>query len=416
MKILLITQWWDPEPATKGLSFAKELQSHGHTVQVLTGFPNYPTGKLYPGYKLKFYQKEKVDGIDIIRVPLYPSHDSSAIGRIANYLSFAMSAAVLGPWLTERPDVIYVYHPPPTTYITAFVLKLLYRVPVVYDIQDFWPDTLAATGMFNNKTGLKLIDAYCRLLYKAAAKIVVLSPGFKQKLIGKGVPAEKIEVIYNWFDDSKLTSGHPASHLPQVMTQQDVFKVLFAGNMGKAQALDTVLDAAKQLDQTRQEIQFIFIGGGVEVASLKKKTSEAGLSNVHFLNAVPFAEIVPILNAADVLLVHLKKDPLFEITIPSKIQAYLAAGKPVLMAVPGDATDIVTQAQAGLSCDSENPQMLAQKIVEFSNMPKERLIQLGENGRRFYDSNMSMQVGVDRFHELFEHMVSGKKQVSKPQK
>ena len=409
MKILLITQWWDPEPATKGLSFAKELQAHGHTVQVLTGFPNYPTGKLYPGYKLKFYQKEQIEGISIIRVPLYPSHDSSALGRMTNYVSFALSAALLGPWLVHKPDVIYAYHPPPTTYIPAVFLKILFRAPVVYDIQDFWPDTLAATGMFNHKTGLKLVDTYCRLFYEAANKIVVLSPGFKEKLIGKRVPAEKIEVIYNWFDDTKLAAGSASSQLPAVMTQKDRFKVLFAGNMGKAQALETVLESAKQLERTEPKIQFVFIGGGVEVESLKKKASEIDLTNVNFLDPVPFAEIIPILNAADVLLVHLKKDPLFEITIPSKIQAYLAAGKPILCAVPGDASDLVLRAGAGMTCPSENPADLAKTIREFSKIPDSQLVQMGKSGKAYYDANICLRAGVDRFSEVFEQMVRRKK-------
>lgn len=407
MRILLISQWFQPEAFYKGVSFVKALEAKGHQVQVLTGFPNYPTGKLYPGYKIKWYQKELIDGVDVVRVPLYPNHDSSAIGRVVNYLSFAFSAATLGPWLLKKPDVIYVYHPPPTTYIPAFVLKLLYRVPVVYDIQDFWPDTLAATGMFNNKLGLKLVDSYCRLFYKAADKLVVLCPGFKRKLLGKDVPESKIEIIYNWFDEKNLAIKTEAD-LPDILTAKESFKVLFAGNMGKAQALESVLDAAKLLKESNPKIQFIFIGGGVEVENLKKQSTQINLSNVHFLPPVPPDKVGPFLQAADVLLVHLKKDPLFEITIPSKIQAYMAAGKPILVAVPGDASDLVNQAQCGLCCGSENPDALAQIVLQMAQMSPGQLNTIGQNGFNFYSQNLSMQVGVSRFEAIFGQLTKYK--------
>ena len=406
IRILFITQWFQPEPFYKGIPFAKALQERGYEVQVLTGFPNYPTGKVYPGYKIRFFQKESMEGISVIRIPLYPSHDSSAVGRIANYLSFALSAAMLGPWLIRRPDVIYVYHPPPTTYLPAFVLKLLYRVPVIYDIQDFWPDTLAATGMFNNHFGLKLVAVYCKLFYKIAAKLVVLSPGFKEKLIQNGVPENKIEIIYNWFDEKNLNPGRSSKEVSEVLKHKDSFKVLFAGNMGKVQALETVLEAANLLKDSNPQIQFVFMGAGVEVEHLQAESVRMNLFNVHFLSPVPPEQMGEFLDAADVLLVHLKRDPLFEITIPSKIQAYLAAGKPILVAVPGDASELVMRAQAGFPCESENPDALAQKVVEFSRMSNGQLLQLGENGKRFYKKYMSMQVGADHFDRLFRGLIS----------
>lgn len=406
MRILILTQWFQPEPFYKGVPFAKALMEKGHQVQVLTGFPNYPTGKLYPGYKIRFYQKEQIDGVDIVRVPLYPSHDSSALGRIANYLSFAFFAALLGPWLIKKPDVIYAYHPPPTIYLPAFVLKSLYRVPAVYDIQDFWPDTLAATGMFKNTFGLKVVDMYCRLFYRAANKMVVLCPGFKKKLVEKGVSLDKIEIIYNWFDEKNLTSDATGVDLPNVLARKDLFKILFAGNMGKAQALYSVLEAAKIVNHSNPKIQFIFIGGGVDVENLKTKTRQMSLSNVHFLPPVPPEQINLFFQAADVLLVHLKKDPLFEITIPSKIQAYMAAGKPILTAVPGDAADVVRRAGAGLECMSEDVQGLAEAAIRFSQLSESQLRQMGENGRQYYMENMSMPVGVGRFESLFESVLN----------
>jgi hypothetical protein len=195
MRILMVSQWFDPEPAFKGLPFAKALKSRGHDVRVLTGFPNYPEGRLYPGYRVKPLQREAMEGIPVLRVPLYPSHDASALRRTANYLSFALSAAAIGGFASGPADVMYVYHPPATVALPAMVIGRAHRIPFVYDIQDLWPDTLAATGMMGNALLLKAVDRWCRWTYRAASRIVVLSPGFKAKLVERGVPREKIEEI-----------------------------------------------------------------------------------------------------------------------------------------------------------------------------------------------------------------------------
>lgn len=406
MRILLISQWFQPEPFYKGLPFAKKLVERGHQVQVLTGFPNYPAGRLYDGYRVRLFQREMMDGIEVLRVPLYPSHDSSALGRIANYLSFAASASLIGPWTIRKADVCYVYHPPPTTYLPAFLIKLLRRIPVVYDIQDFWPDTLAATGMFRNKIGLKLVDGYCRLFYKAANKLVVLSPGFKRKLMEKGVPDIKIDIIYNWCDDSDIFVSPPDPELAAELNSAERFIVLFAGNMGKAQKLETVLMAASMISKRHPDILFVLIGGGVEVQHLKDLAVQMNLSNVMFLPPRPPSQIGPVLSLADVLLVHLKSDPLFEITIPSKIQAYMAVGKPILAAVPGDASDLIEKANCGLSCPSENPEELVNKIGLLRALSQQQRTQMGKNGRQFYEDNLSMSVGISRFEQVFSQVIN----------
>jgi glycosyltransferase involved in cell wall biosynthesis len=197
MRILMLTQWFDPEPTFKGLTFAKALRERGHEVEILTGFPNYPGGKVYPGYRIRPFQREVMEGIPVIRVPLYPSHDNSAIRRVANYATFALSAAAIGTAAVKPADVMYVYHPPATVAFPAMLIGSIRRIPFVYDIQDLWPDTLGATGMVNNKSLLKMVGRWCRWTYRAAARIVVLSPGFKELLVARGVPREKIEVIYN---------------------------------------------------------------------------------------------------------------------------------------------------------------------------------------------------------------------------
>jgi glycosyltransferase involved in cell wall biosynthesis len=408
MKVLFLTQWFDPEPMFKGLAFAKALRDRGHDVQVLTGFPNYPEGKLYPGYRLRLLQHEVLDGIEVIRVPLYPSHNSSALRRVANYVTFALAASVLGPWAVRRADVMYVYHPPATVALPAIVIGTLCGIPFVYDIQDLWPDTLVATDMVRSRLLLQLVDWWCRLTYKMADKIVVLSQGFKRVLSQRGVREAKVEVIYNWCDEESIAMASRNETFSRELGLSGRFNVVFAGTMGKAQALEAVLQAAGIVKGTEPDVQFIFVGGGTEVERLRDLATEMKLDNVVFAARRAVTEIGAILRAADLLLVHLRDDPLFAVTIPSKTQAYMAAGKPIVMAVRGDAAELVGRAQAGVVCAPEDPEGLAERIIELRRSPRERLEQMGENGRQFYRRELSMQVAVGRFEELFRLVISGR--------
>jgi colanic acid biosynthesis glycosyl transferase WcaI len=401
MRILMLSQWFDPEPFYKGIPFAKELVKLGHEVEVLTGFPNYPEGKLYNGYRIKFFQRETIDGIPVIRVPLYPSHDTSATKRIANYVSFSVSATLFGLALVRRPDVIYVYHPPATISFPAIILSFFYRIPFIYDIQDLWPDTLAATGMLDSAPALWMVDKWCWFIYSQAAKIVVLSPGFKEMLIKRGVSCDRIEVIYNWCDEDHFQGGVRDENLARELGLSDRFNIVFAGTMGRAQALDRVLDAAVLLREKYPRVQFVFVGGGIYVKRLKAKANELRLRNVLFLPRRPVSEIGAILNLADVLLVHLKDDPLFRITIPSKTQAYMAAGRPILMAVKGDGSELVKRAKAGLTCTPEKPQSVAEAVEKFFIMSHEELELMGSNGKRFYEQELSLHIGAQRFEKIF---------------
>lgn len=401
-RVLLLTQWFDPEPTFKGLVFARELVRQGFEVEVVTGFPNYPGGKVYPGYKIKLIQRERIDGVEVTRLPLYPNHDQSAIKRVLNYASFAASALVYGLFMAKRADVMYAYHPPLTVGVAASLIRWLRGIPLVYDIQDMWPDTLRATGMLDNPRLLTLVGHVCNWVYKQVDQLVVLSPGFKRLLVQRGVAESKIDVIYNWADESSLIA--PVGSVPVTFPGSDRFRVVFAGNMGKAQALDAVLDAAEILQARGSLATLVMLGGGVEVNRLKARTLEMKLMNVVFLPPVTMAEVGTVLAAADLLLVHLRKDPLFEITIPSKTQAYMAVGKPLLMAVNGDAADLVMQAQCGLIAESENPQALADAVEALSTMPIDQLKKMGDKAGRFYRESLGLEVGVTKFAAVFDSL------------
>ena len=405
MRILFISHYFDPEPVVCGLAFPKELVKLGHEVEVLTGFPHYPGGKLYPGYKIKFFQKEIMDGIPVLRVPVYPSHDRSSIRRFLTYTSFGLSAAVIGPWVVRDADVAFVYHPPPTVWLPAWVIRLLHKTPFVYNVQDFWPDALASSTMVKSKLGLRFVDKCCRFIYKSADRIVAQSPGFKEELCKRGVQRDKIDIIYNWCDDSAIKPTEYDPALAKELGMAGKFNVLFAGGMGKGQALSAVLDAAVILKDELQQVQFVFIGSGVEEDLLKDKVKNLNLKNVIFLKRRPKSEIGAVLSLADVLLVHLKDNLIHEITIPSKIQAYMNVKKPILIGAKGDATDLVMMAGAGLKCEPENPESIARAIRKLFAMPREELSAMGENGRKYYEGKLSLQVGAKRFVDVFNKVI-----------
>jgi len=407
MRILMLTQWFSPEPDFKGLPFAKELTRRGHQVQVLTGFPNYPGGKLYEGYRIRPLQREVIDGISVIRVPLYPSHDKSGMRRILNYVSFALSAALLAPFLIRNTDVAYVYHAPGTIAFPAMVLKLVRRIPFVYDINDLWPDSLAATTMIRSRIILGIVGLWCRLTYRVADRIVVVTPGFKNKLLERGVPGSKVEVVYNWCDEIQAANSEPTETKCENELKPGCFSIVFAGNMGHAQALDAVLDAAALLTATHPTIRFIFVGGGIDAERLAQKARSEQLTNVIFLPRRPVAEIGGILRKADVLLVHLKDDPLFRITIPSKTQAYLAVGRPILMGVRGDAARLVEMAGAGIICSPEDPESIARCVAELYALTSDQRESLGKKAKEFYERELSLSVGAGRYESILHAAASG---------
>ncbi len=398
MRILIVTQWFDPEPTFKGLLFAASLKSQGHEVEVLTGFPNYPSGKLYPGYHIKLFTREIVNGIRIVRLPLYPSHNSSGIKRICNYISFFLSCAIIGPFLVKKPDVVYVYNLPTLGFV-AIEYRLFFGSKFVLDILDLWPESVTKSGMLKSKFLLSLLDRVIHYIYHSADKITTISPGIKKVLIARGIPDQKISLIYNWCNEKEAMSTTMLSEVAKKFSGK--FNVFYAGNMGKMQALEPVLVAASITWLSNKNVFFWFVGDGVEVENLKKAAQEQGLRNVQFIPRMKEDEVANLLTMSDLLLVHLKNDPLFEITIPSKIQAYLFAGRPILVGVKGDAALLVESAGAGIACEPENPESIARAILTISEMTPEKREQMGVRGRNYYLHNLSMHTGVSKFSDLF---------------
>ena len=400
MKILFITQYFHPEPYFLGLPFAKELVRRGHSVEILTGFPCYPQGKLYDGYKIKFIYREIIEGIPVIRLPLYPSHDRSFLRRMMYYSTLSLSLSAIGPWIAKKADVAFVSQGPATLGLPAMIFKWFRRVPFVYNIQDMWPDAVANFGC--NKPAIWLLDRFCRYFYRSADRVVAQSPGIQRELCRRGVSSDKIEFIYNWCDETQIKPASYDPALAEKMKMKGKFNILHAGAMGKVQGLSSVIDAANILKDKRPEIQFVFIGGGIERKNLEKKATDLQLKNVIFHDRVPPSEIGKIMALADVMLVHITDTFLHSIAIPSKIQAYLAVGKPIMAGVRGDAADLVIKANAGLQCQPENSEAIAATSEQFYNTPKDSLRQMGENAAIFYKSHLSLSIAAQKYVQVFE--------------
>ena len=401
-RIIFLTQFYDPEPAYKGQAFAEAVRDLGYDVEVVTGFPNYPGGKIYDGYRIRPIQRTEQNGIAITRLALYPSHDSGKIGRILNYLSFSLSAFLYLVFLARRPAFVHVYNPPLTVGLAATAARIFRRFPVAVDIHDLWPDTLPATEMISNPRVLSILDRAANWMYRHVQHIVLHTEGFRATLLGRHVPAEKMTTVLGWAkedqDDNKLVRP-----VPNAMRHFRGMKILYAGNIGPAQSLGAVLRAAHMLEERGMgdKITFCFLGSGVSLDALKTQAAELELSNVAFLPRVPSNEVQAFLDAADCLLVHLRDTPLFEITLPSKTQAYMYAGKPLLMGVRGEAARLTKCSAAGITVTPEDPESIAAGAIALAEMSRSEREALGQNGREYYERELSMQKGMQKFAEVF---------------
>ena len=393
MRILYLTQWFDPEPGViKGPEFVQSLLSSGYEIDVVTGIPNYPGGKVYPGYKIRLFQKEKMGQLEVRRLPLYPSHDGSAIKRAANYLSFFASALMYGLWSARRYDACYVYHPPITVGLAAAIFCGIWRKPFILEIQDLWPDTVAGSGMAGGSRIVRALEMICNFVYRRAARIIVQSEGMSTILIERGVPAAKLHVVRNWADQTALQVQDHRVEAEQAANEK--FTFVYGGNLGKAQALQSIVRAAKRVADNGVEISVKLIGTGIEETALKQLAIDEKIPNVEFIARVPKEEIGKYFARADCLLMHLADLPLFAVTLPSKTQFYLASARPILAGVSGEAADILNRSCAAGVVKPEDEEAIAEAMIAMAKKSAAELAEMGDNGRQFYRDNLSFKTGM----------------------
>ncbi|MBI2785637.1 MAG: glycosyltransferase family 4 protein [Legionella longbeachae] len=402
MKILVISQYFWPETFIIN-ELVQTIATQGHYIEVLTGKPNYPEGSVFEGYSASGYSTELYNQIPVHRAPLFP-RGKGAKKLLLNYCSFILNGLFYFPRFVKKKqfDVIFVFAPSPiTSAIPAIFLKWRLRTHLALWVQDLWPESVKATGFIQNKFLLWLIGYMVRGIYAASDTLLVQSKIFAT-LMEKYTSTEKIVYFPNSFLEPKVnTEIEPVlpSSLLKELEENSCF--VFAGNLGTAQALDTILQAAEKIIHIPQ-CKILLIGNGSRSNWLKQQIAERKINNVMLAGRFP-SDIMPaIFSRAVGLLVTLKKEEIFSYTIPSKIQAYLAAGRPIIAALDGEGARIINEAQAGLVSPSEDAAALAKNIEELYYMPVSKRENLGKAGQEYFLEHFEMKKQSLRLIEILK--------------
>jgi colanic acid biosynthesis glycosyl transferase WcaI len=397
VKILYVSQYFPPEmgaPAARAAELSMHWARMGHEVTVLTGFPNHPTGVVPENWRSRFrrlHDTEIANGVRVVRTWLWPLPNRKAHERIRNYVSFCVSAGISGLAL-PKSDVIIATSPQLLCALAGWWLAWCKRVPFVFEVRDLWPESLAAVGAGTSGSLLhRTLGAIAGFLYRRAHLIVVVSPAFRDHLMRYwNVPAEKIAVVENGVETDVFRLDPTASHLRKELRFEDRFLICYIGTMGNAHGLETLIAAAEELRTALPKATFLLIGEGAEKEHIVELAAGRQLANVQFLGQQPRERIPAYISAADVCVVMLKKSELFKTVIPTKLLEYMACEKPVIVAVDGQARQIVEEAEAGVFVEPENSNALVNVIVELASAP-ERRRQMGVNGREHILNHFSRE-------------------------
>jgi glycosyltransferase involved in cell wall biosynthesis len=401
MRILLVTQYFFPENF-KSNDIAFELATRGHEVTVLTGLPNYPEGKIFDGYGFFKKRKENLNGVKVIRSLLIPRGNGGGVRLFINYFSWAFFASVKAFSLSinNKFDAIIVHEPSPITQgFPAIVIKKLQKIPIYFWVLDLWPESLTSAGGIKNKYVLSVFTKMVRYIYNNSDKILISSKGFKKSILAKGNYKEKLVYFPNWAEDSILKGDldYPIPILPEG------FKIIFAGNIGAAQDVDSIVKTALIL-KNKIDIHFLFIGDGRNRVQLEDFVVKNDLNQtVHFLGRFPIDAMKTFFNQADGLLVSLKDELIFNVTVPAKLQAYLCTQKPILGMLNGEGASIINDANCGLSVNAGDFKELAQKILKLYEMSIEERNNLGENGFKYFEENFTMSKCIDKLEIILQN-------------
>ncbi|MEW1954936.1 glycosyltransferase family 4 protein [Terrabacter sp. NPDC080008] len=398
MRIGYVSQWFPPEPAHIALQIAEGLQERGHEVTVVTGFPNYPQGQLYAGYRQRFGLPETVRGLEVHRAPLITSHGTSVIGRFANYCSFAASAS-LAARKVVNPDVWLTYSSPALAGIPALVNGIR-RAPRALILQDLWPDSITESSLLPahlQRVVNATVGPVSRATYRDAAAIGVISPGMRAVLTDRGVHPDRIHYTPNWVDAAPETAAcDDAAALRRALQIPEHRRIfMYAGNLGDFQALDLLIRGFDGV----QGAHLVLIGSGSSEKALRSLASSMSMLNVQFVERQSQESLRRYITASDVQVVSLADRPLMGVTMPSKVQASLATGKPVLAHAVGDVASLIRRADAGLAATPGSADLGA-ALQSFVAMSDAELRRLGRNARSVFESEFSREVGITRVEQM----------------
>lgn len=381
-------------------AIADGLAERGHDVEVLTGFPNYPDGKVHKDYPIRSYRRdERSARVTVHRAPLYPSHDKSSYKRILNYSTFAAAASWVGRRHIPQPDAWLVYSSPATAALPALLRANRTTIPFYLLIEDLWPESVTQSGFVTGAAKAMvevMLHRFCNWSYDRAAGIGVISPSMRGLLIDRGVDERKISYTPNWVDASQvqLEKPDPAQRHTLGLPCGRVF--MYAGNMGELQGLEPLVRAFAQVPDAR----LILIGSGVARPRLENLVKDEHILNVSFLDPQPTAVIGRYIAASDIQVVSLQDSPLLRATMPSKVQGSLAAGKPVLFHGAGDVATLVTDNRLGLACRPGELTATMTAIETLATYPADALAEMGERARAYYEQEFSASAGLDKLERL----------------
>ena len=403
MNILIVTQYFWPENF-KINDLAQEMVSRGHDVTVLTGIPNYPSGKFFKGYGLLKKRVEKYNGIKIIRSPIIARGTGSGFRLAVNYLSFVIGCIFSSIKLLNKSfDSIFVFEVSPITVcLPAIFFKKIKKTPICLWVLDLWPESINAASKINSKNLSKLLTPLIKYIYNNTDKILVSSRGFIKSINDKGIAKKKIEYFPQWAEEVyQPIEKKTYQNFPKL--NKDSFKIIFAGNIGESQDFPSILKAASILKN--EKIDWIFIGNGRKKKWVEKEIKKYNLNNsVHMLGSFPINKMPLFFSNADCLLFSLKKKEIFSLTVPGKVQSYLASGKPILAMIDGEAAKIIKDAKAGATCNSEDSKSLAKNVKRLMSLSKKDLDKLGQNGYMYYKKHFDRIVLMDRIEFIFKNL------------
>lgn len=392
MRIAYLSQYYPPEPgapAARVSELARAWVRAGHEVTVLSGLPHHPTGIVPPRYRRRPLVVEDDEGVRVVRTWLYASPNAGVVRRSATYASYLLSASALGQLALRRPDVVVATSPQFLVGVAGRVVSALRGVPFVFEVRDLWPESIVAVGALSAQhpviRGLELLE---RGLYRSARAIVVVSPAFKRILVARGVPAGKLHVVTNGVDLARFRPRGRDTALRQRLGLGDAPVVAYVGTHGMAHGLDTLLEAAKRLEDG--PAQFLFVGEGAERGRLEARARELGLTRIRFLGSLPRDEIPEVYATADVCVVPLRKSELFKTVLPSKIFEILAMQRPLVLSVDGEARRLVERSGGGVFTPPEDAAAMAQALRELTADPG-RAAELGRRGRAFVEAEFDRE-------------------------
>lgn len=381
-------------------------------ITVLTGFPNYPTGKIPDEYRRKigkFVISEKIDGIKIVRTLFYPTPYKGSFKRILNYVSFFISACIAGSFL-KKPDVVVATSPPLLVGLVGYWISQIKKVPFVFEVRDLWPESMEGTGMGEKKSYFyKFLEKIAIFLYRKSTKIVVVTDGFKEELVSKrGISSEKIEIVKNGVDPDVFKPFPNTEQVKSKLGFGGKFVVSYIGTIGLSHDIDVVIKLARLLRIKLSDLVLLIVGEGPEKEKMLKIKKDENLSNMVFFGEQPREKIPFFINASDICLVPLKKTEIFKTRVPAKMFEIMACGKPIITTADGEARKIIVEeAKGGLYVEPENAEDLLRAVLLLCENFSLR-VELGKKGREFVSKNFCREAQSKNYLRILNLLVKGK--------